>query len=48
MERYGHDDVLGVRCVEVDDAFELCDAPSWDFKPVFRSIWSGNGDWFDE
>jgi len=49
VEKSGYDDVLQLRRVELDDEwFELCDSFSWDVEPVFRSIWPGDGDWFDE
>ncbi|PVH93868.1 hypothetical protein DM02DRAFT_732867 [Periconia macrospinosa] len=49
VERSGLDEVVEVRRVEVDDErFELPEWPTYDVELVFRSIWPGDGNWFNE
>jgi hypothetical protein len=49
VERFGNDGVLDVRCAEVNgEGFEPWEDLGWDVEPIFRSIWPGDGDWFNE
>jgi hypothetical protein len=49
VERSGHEDVLEVRRAEVaDEEIELSESLGWDVEPIFRRIWPGDGDWFNE
>jgi hypothetical protein len=49
VERSGHEDALSVRRAEVDDeGIELWETLSWDVEPIFRRVWPGDGDWFNE
>jgi hypothetical protein len=49
VEKSSHEDVLEVRRAEVDnEEIELSESLGWDVEPIFRRIWPGDGDWFDE
>lgn len=49
VERPGHGDSLEVHRVEVnDEERELSEVLGWDVEPMFRRIWPGDGDWFNE
>ena len=49
MQRSGEGEGIEVRCVgEINEYFEPGDELASDIGHVFRSIWPGEGDWWDE
>jgi hypothetical protein len=49
VEKSAHEDVLEVRRAEVnDEETDLSDSLGWDVELIFRRIWPGDGDWFNE